>query len=234
LLKVEGVSVHYDGVQALWNVSFEVKKGEIVALVGSNGAGKTTMLRAISRLLPVSEGSIELGDRDLARAGSHDVVAAGVAHVPEARQLFPMMTVRENLELGAYLPEARSRINESLARVYDLFPILREREDQLAGTLSGGEQQMLAIGRGLMLRPRLLLLDEPSLGLAPLVVSFIFRTIQRVNTEGVTVLLVEQHVSHALALATTAYVLENGRIVLRGSAAELANNPHVKQAYLGL
>jgi branched-chain amino acid transport system ATP-binding protein len=234
LLKVEGVSVHYDGVQALWNVSFEVKKGEIVALVGSNGAGKTTMLRAISRLLPVSEGSIQLADRDLARAGSHDVVAAGVAHVPEARQLFPMMTVRENLELGAYLPEARSRINVSLARVYDLFPILREREDQLAGTLSGGEQQMLAIGRGLMLRPRLLLLDEPSLGLAPLVVSFIFRTIQRVNTEGVTVLLVEQHVSHALALATTAYVLENGRIVLRGSAAELANNPHVKQAYLGL
>jgi branched-chain amino acid transport system ATP-binding protein len=234
LLKVEGVNVHYDGVQALWGVSFEVKKGEIVALVGSNGAGKTTMLRAISRLLPVSEGSIELADRDLARAGSHDVVAAGVAHVPEARQLFPMMTVLENLELGAYLPEARSRIKESLARVYDLFPILREREDQLAGTLSGGEQQMLAIGRGLMLRPRLLLLDEPSLGLAPLVVSFIFQTIRRVNTEGVTVLLVEQHVSHALALATTAYVLENGRIVLRGSAADLANNPHVKQAYLGL
>jgi branched-chain amino acid transport system ATP-binding protein len=185
-------------------------------------------------LLPVSEGSIELADRDLARAGSHDVVAAGVAHVPEARQLFPMMTVLENLELGAYLPEPRSRIKESLARVYDLFPILHEREDQLAGTLSGGEQQMLAIGRGLMLRPRLLLLDEPSLGLAPLVVSFIFQTIRRVNTEGVTVLLVEQHVSHALALATTAYVLENGRIVLRGSAAELANNPHVKQAYLGV
>jgi branched-chain amino acid transport system ATP-binding protein len=234
LLKVEGVNVHYDGVQALWDVSFEVKKGEIVALVGSNGAGKTTMLRAVSRLLAVSKGSIELADRDLARAGSHDVVAAGVAHVPEARQLFPMMTVRENLDLGAYLPEARSRIKESLARVYDLFPILREREDQLAGTLSGGEQQMLAIGRGLMLRPRLLLLDEPSLGLAPLVVSFILQTIRRVNTEGVTVLLVEQHVSHALALATTAYVLENGRVVLRGSAADLANNPHVKQAYLGL
>jgi branched-chain amino acid transport system ATP-binding protein len=192
------------------------------------------VLRTISRLLPVSEGSIELADRDLARAGSHDVVVAGVAHVPEARQLFPMMTVLENLELGAYLPEPRSRIKESLARVYDLFPILHEREDQLAGTLSGGEQQMLAIGRGLMLRPRLLLLDEPSLGLAPLVVSFIFQTIRRVNTEGVTVLLVEQHVSHALALATTAYVLENGRIVLQGSAADLANNPHVKQAYLGL
>jgi branched-chain amino acid transport system ATP-binding protein len=234
LLKVEGVNAHYDGVQALWGVSFEVKEGEIVALVGSNGAGKTTVLRTISRLLPVSEGSIELADRDLARAGSHDVVAAGVAHVPEARQLFPMMTVLENLELGAYLPEPRSRIKESLARVYNLFPILHEREDQLAGTLSGGEQQMLAIGRGLMLRPRLLLLDEPSLGLAPLVVSFIFQTIRRVNTEGVTVLLVEQHVSHALALATTAYVLENGRIVLQGSAADLANNPHVKQAYLGL
>ena len=144
MLKVEGVNAHYDGVQALWGVSFEVKEGEIVALVGSNGAGKTTVLRTISRLLPVSEGSIELADRDLARAGSHDVVAAGVAHVPEARQLFPMMTVLENLELGAYLPEPRSRIKESLARVYDLFPILHEREDQLAGTLSGGEQQMLA------------------------------------------------------------------------------------------
>ena len=143
MLKVEGVNAHYDGVQALWGVSFEVKEGEIVALVGSNGAGKTTVLRTISRLLPVSEGSIELADRDLARAGSHDVVAAGVAHVPEARQLFPMMTVLENLELGAYLPEPRSRIEESLAHVYDLFPILHEREDQLAGTLSGGEQQML-------------------------------------------------------------------------------------------
>ena len=234
MLKVQGVSAHYDGVQALWGVSLEVQEGEIVALVGSNGAGKTTLLRTISRLLPVSEGSIALDDRDLGRAGSHDVVAAGVAHVPEARQLFPMMTVRENLELGAYLPEPRSRIGDSLAHVYDLFPILRERKAQLAGTLSGGEQQMLAIGRGLMLRPRLLLLDEPSLGLAPLAVSSILQTIHRVNTEGVTVLLVEQNVSHALALAKTAYVLENGRIVLRGPAANLATDPHVKQAYLGL
>jgi branched-chain amino acid transport system ATP-binding protein len=234
MLKVEGISAHYDGVQALWGVSLEVEDGEIVALVGSNGAGKTTLLRAISRLLPISEGTIALDDRDLRGAGSHDVVAAGVAHVPEARQLFPMMTVRENLELGAYLPEPRSRVTESLAHVFDLFPILREREDQLAGTLSGGEQQMLAIGRGLMLRPRLLLLDEPSLGLAPLVVSSILRTIRRVNAEGVTVLLVEQNVSHALALARTAYVLENGRIVLHGPAAELARDPHVKQAYLGL
>jgi branched-chain amino acid transport system ATP-binding protein len=234
VLKVQGVSAHYDGVQALWGVSLEVQKGEIVALVGSNGAGKTTLLRTISRLLPVSEGSIALDDRDLGRAGSHDVAAAGVAHVPEARQLFPMMTVRENLELGAYLPEPRSRIRESLAHVYDVFPILRERKAQLAGTLSGGEQQMLAIGRGLMLRPRLLLLDEPSLGLAPQAVSSILQTIHRVNTEGVTVLLVEQNVSHALALAKTAYVLENGRIVLRGAAADLATDPHVKQAYLGL
>jgi branched-chain amino acid transport system ATP-binding protein len=234
VLKVEGVSAHYDGVQALWGVSLEVRKGEIVALVGSNGAGKTTLLRTISRLMPMSEGTIVLDDRDLGRAGSHDVVASGVAHVPEARQLFPMMTVRENLELGAYLPAPRSRAHESLAHVYDLFPILRQRENQLAGTLSGGEQQMLAIARGLMLRPRLLLLDEPSLGLAPLVVFSIFQTIRRVNAEGVTVLLVEQNVNHALALATTAYVLENGRIVLQGSASELANTPHVKRAYLGL
>jgi branched-chain amino acid transport system ATP-binding protein len=234
LLRVEGVSAHYDGVQALWGVSLEVTEGEIVALVGSNGAGKTTLLRTISRLVPVSEGSIALDGRDLDRAGSHDVVAAGVAHVPEARQLFPMMTVRENLELGAYLPAPRSRAKESRAHIYDLFPILAERENQLAGTLSGGEQQMLAIGRGLMLQPRLLLLDEPSLGLAPLALSSIFQTIRRVNAEGVTILLVEQNVSHALALATTAYVLENGRIVLHGSAAELANTPHVKRAYLGL
>ena len=162
------------------------------------------------------------------------VVAAGVAHVPEARQLFPMMTVRENLELGAYLPVPRSRAAESLAHVNDLVPRLRERENQLAGTLSGGEQQMLAIARGLMLRPRLLLLDEPSLGLAPRAVASIFQTIRRVNEEGVTVLLVEQNVNHALALAKTAYVLENGRIVLHGAASELANTPHVKRAYLGL
>jgi branched-chain amino acid transport system ATP-binding protein len=234
LLKVEGVSVHYDGVQALWGVSLEIKEGEIVALVGSNGAGKTTLLRAISRLLPVSEGSITLNGRDLARAGSHDVVAAGVAHVPEARQLFPMMTVRENLDLGAYLPMPRSHVAETLTHIFDLFPILGERQNQLASTLSGGEQQMLAIGRGLMLRPRLLILDEPSLGLAPLAVSSILKTIRQVNTEGVTVFLVEQNVSHALALATTAYVLENGRIVLHGVASDLANTPHVKRAYLGL
>ncbi len=232
--RVEGVSAHYDGVQALWDVSLEIKEGEIVALVGSNGAGKTTLLRNISRLLPVSEGSITLDGHDLVNAGSHDVVAAGVAHVPEARQLFPMMTVRENLELGAYLPTTRRHAPEMMAHIFQLFPILLEREYQLASTLSGGEQQMLAIGRGLMLRPRLLMLDEPSLGLAPIAVSMIFRTIKRVNAEGVTVFLVEQNVNHALALATSAYVMENGRIVLHGPAAELADNPHVKRAYLGL
>src|SRR6476620_4270152 len=161
----------------------------MVALVGSNGAGKTTLLRTISRQLPITGGSIALDGRDLAHAGSHDVVAAGVAHVPEARQLFLMMTVRENLELGAYLPMPRRLLKESLAYIYDMFPILSERRDQLAGTLSGGQQQMLAIGRGLMLRPRLLMLDEPSLGLAPLAVSSILDTIRRVNVEGVTVLL---------------------------------------------
>lgn len=234
MIKVHGVSAHYDGVQALWGVSLEIADGEIVALIGSNGAGKTTLLRTISRLLPISQGSITLDGRDLAHAGSHDVVAAGVAHVPEARQLFPMMTVQENLELGAYLPAPRQSAKESLAHIYDLFPILAERREQLAGTLSGGQQQMLAIGRGLMLRPRLLMLDEPSLGLAPLAVASILDTIRRVNAEGVTILLVEQNVAHALAMAKTAYVLENGRMVLHGTAAEIASNPHIKQAYLGL
>jgi branched-chain amino acid transport system ATP-binding protein len=234
VLNVRSVSAHYDGVQALWSVSLEVQEGEMVALVGSNGAGKTTLLRTISRQLPITGGSIALDGRDLAHAGSHDVVAAGVAHVPEARQLFPMMTVRENLELGAYLPMPRRLLKESLAYIYDMFPILSERRDQLAGTLSGGQQQMLAIGRGLMLRPRLLMLDEPSLGLAPLAVSSILDTIRRVNAEGVTVLLVEQNVAHALAMAKTAYVLENGRMALHGPATEIANNPYVKRAYLGL
>jgi branched-chain amino acid transport system ATP-binding protein len=234
LLKVDRVSAGYDGVRALWGVSLDVKEGDIVALVGSNGAGKTTLLRAISRLLPVSEGAITLNGHDLGLASSHDVVAAGVAHVPEARQLFPLMTVRENLEIGAYIPAARKRARQSLARIYELFPILAERSGQLAGTLSGGEQQMLAIGRGLMLEPRLLILDEPSLGLAPLAVKGILETVRRVNAEGVTVLLVEQNVGHALALARSAYVLENGRIVMHGSSAELAQNPHIKKAYLGL
>lgn len=234
MLKVDGVSVHYDGVQALWGASLEVKEGEVVALVGSNGAGKTTLLRAISRLLPLSEGSITLNGRNLASAGSHDVVSAGVAHVPEARQLFPMMTVRENLELGAFLPDARRRAAETLRHIFELFPILGTRQNQLANTLSGGEQQMLAIGRGLMLRPKLLILDEPSLGLAPIAVVSILKTIHRVNDEGVTVLLVEQNVTHALAVATSGYVLENGRVVMHGAAAELASNPHVKRAYLGL
>jgi len=234
VLSVNGVSVHYDGVQALWDVSLEVKAGEIVALVGGNGAGKTTLLRTISRLLSASEGSITLDGRDLLCAAPHEVVAAGVAHVPEARQLFPMMTVGDNLELGAYLAAPRSHARETRAYVYQLFPILRERDSQLAGTLSGGEQQMLAIARGLMLRPRLLLLDEPSLGLAPLAVSAIFETVRRVNTEGTTILLVEQNVNHALMLAKTAYVLENGRIALSGPATELANTAHVRRAYLGI
>jgi branched-chain amino acid transport system ATP-binding protein len=234
VLKVEGVSAHYDGVQALWRVSLEVEQGAVVALIGGNGAGKTTLLRTISRLLPVSQGSITLFGRDLVNAGSHDVVAAGIAHVPEARQLFPMMTVRENLELGAYLPQPRRHVTETLAHVFELFPILAERRRQLANTLSGGEQQMLAIGRGLMLRPRLLMLDEPSLGLAPLIVESLLEIIRRVNHNGVTVLLVEQNVRHALEIAKTAYVLENGRIVLHGPAAELADNAHIRRAYLGL
>ena len=234
MLKLQDVSVHYDGVQALWGVSLEVGDGEVVALVGSNGAGKTTTLRAISRLLPLSSGSIELDGRRLDRVKPHEVVAAGVAHVPEGRQLFPMMTVRENLVMGAFLPEAHRHEAKMLGRVFELFPALAERQHQDAGTLSGGEQQMLAIARGLMLRPKILLLDEPSLGLAPRLVAEIFDIVRGINADGVTVLLVEQNIGHALALARTAYVLENGRVALHGPAAELASNPHVKRAYLGL
>ncbi|MCC7105049.1 MAG: ABC transporter ATP-binding protein [Chloroflexi bacterium] len=234
MLRVEGLAVAYGDLQALWDVSFEVPEGAIVALLGANGAGKTTTLKAISRLLPIKAGSIELAGQRTERMKSHAVVPLGLAHVPEGRQLFPMMTVRENLELGAMVGTARKERDATLEQIFEMVPRLKEREQQLAGTLSGGEQQMVAIGRGLMLRPRLLMLDEPSLGLAPLVVKSIFDTIRRIKDEGVTILLVEQNVHHSLEVADLAYVLENGRVVLQGPARELANDDHVKMAYLGL
>jgi branched-chain amino acid transport system ATP-binding protein len=210
-----------------------VRRGEAVALIGGNGAGKTTTLRAISGLLPVRAGRIELeGDR-LDGLGSAQIVARGIAHVPEGRQLFPTLTVRDNLELGGLAADRRRRA-DALDLVFTLFPRLRERERQLAGTLSGGEQQMCAIGRGLMARPRLLLLDEPSLGLAPVMVKLIFETLQQVNDAGTTIMLVEQNVPRALQLSHRGYVIENGRLVLEGTRASLLASPHVKQAYLGL
>ena len=231
LLRLDGVEAGYGDLTAISGVSLEVREGEAVALIGSNGAGKTTTLRAISGLLPVRAGRIELEGERLDGLGSAAIVARGIAHVPEGRQLFPTLTVRDNLELGARAAPSR---RDGLDVVFTLFPRLRERQRQLAGTLSGGEQQMCAIGRGLMARPRILLLDEPSLGLAPVMVKLIFETLQRVNDAGTTIMLVEQNVPRALQLSHRGYVLENGRLVLDGTRASLLASPHVKQAYLGL
>jgi branched-chain amino acid transport system ATP-binding protein len=233
VLRLDAVEAGYGDVVAVRAVSLEVRAGEIVALIGSNGAGKTTTLRAIAGLLPLRGGRVELDGRALDGLGSAAVVAAGVAHVPEGRQLFPTMTVGENLELGARTRESRARRAETLARVFELFPRLAERRTQLAGTLSGGEQQMVAIGRALMARPRLLMLDEPSLGLAPVVVGAIFANLAVINRDGLTILLVEQNVLRALRCSHRAYVLENGTITLSGPSATLLTDERIKRAYLG-
>jgi branched-chain amino acid transport system ATP-binding protein len=233
VLRLEGVEAGYGDVVAVRAVSLEVRAGEIVALIGANGAGKTTTLRAISGLLPVRRGRVDLDGRPIGGQGPAAIVAAGVAHVPEGRQLFPTMTVLENLELGARTRESRARRADTLARVFELFPRLAERTRQLAATLSGGEQQMVAIGRALMARPRLLMLDEPSLGLAPVVVSAIFANLVAINRAGITVLLVEQNVLRALRLSHRAYVLENGTITLSGPSDTLLADERIKRAYLG-
>jgi len=234
MLEVRGIDVFYGDVQVLWDLSFEVKKGEIVALIGANGSGKTTSLATVSSLLKPRKGSITYEGQPIHTRAPHDMVNLGIAHVPEARRLFPEMTVRENLLLGALTPEAKKTRPEMLEKVFTIFPRLKEREKQQAGTLSGGEQQMAAIGRGLMSKPRLLMLDEPSLGLSPILVADIFRVINEVHAAGVTVLLVEQNVFLTLEIADRAYVLENGRVVLQGSGAELLADDHVRKAYLGL
>jgi len=234
LLRLDGLEVGYGALTAVRDVSLEVGTGEVVALIGANGAGKTTTLKAITGLLPLRRGRMVLDGERLDGLSPARVVGQGIAHVPEGRQLFPTMTVRENLELGAAGRESRMRRAETLAWVLRLFPRLAERTGQLAGTLSGGEQQMCAIGRGLMARPRLLMLDEPSLGLAPVIVKQIFENLAAINREGTTILLVEQNVGRALGLAHRAYVLESGRIALSGTSADLLASPHVKQAYLGL
>ena len=234
LLRVDGIEVGYGDLTAVRDVSLEVREGETVALIGANGAGKTTTLRAVSGLLPLRRGRIEFEGQRLDGLGPAEIVARGIAHVPEGRQLFPTMTVRENLELGARTRAARGSRAETLERVFELFPRLRERGAQLAGTLSGGEQQMCAIGRGLMARPRLLMLDEPSLGLAPVLVKAIFEDLGRINGQGLTVLLVEQNVLRSLHLAHRGYVLENGRMTLSGPRDDLLASRHIKQAYLGL
>ena len=234
MLNVENLNVFYGGAQALWGVSFIVAERSMVAVIGSNGAGKTTTLRAISNLLEPRSGEVRINNKVTTGLPAHQVVEMGVAHVPEGRQLFPMMTVYENLKMGSILPDAKQKRRETLHGVFEMFPILEERKNQLAQTLSGGEQQMLAIARGLMLEPKLILLDEPSLGLAPMIVSQIFEIIREVNRKGITVLLVEQNVQRSLEMADEAFVLENGRITLRGKGRDLLFNDHVKKAYLGM
>jgi branched-chain amino acid transport system ATP-binding protein len=235
VLKLDRIDVYYGNIQALWQVSLGVEAGEVITIVGSNGAGKSTILRGITGLIKPRQGSIAFEDRRIDALSPDQIVRLGMSMVPEGRELFPRMTVRENLELGAaYIDRAYAQTAESLEWVLTLFPVLRERSRQLAGTLSGGEQQMLAIGRALMSRPKLLMLDEPSLGLAPLLVAGVFRTVQQINREGVTLLLVEQNVRKSLTLAHRAYVLENGRVAMEGKGKELIADPHVKEAYLGL
>jgi len=234
LLRVENINTFYSSIQVLRDVSFDIQEGEVVSMVGGNGAGKTTLLKTISGLLSPRLGTIHfLGER-IDRLPPYKIVEKGAIQIPEGRKLFPPLTVLENLKLGAYLPSNKEKRAESLKRVFQIFPILEERKDQLAGTLSGGEQQMLAIGRGLMSLPKLLMLDEPSLGLAPLMVKEIFRVINAINKQGTTILLVEQNVKQSLALANRGYVLENGRIVLSGNSDELLRNEHTKKAYLGI
>ena len=234
LLELVGVDVAYGDLPALRSIDLVVEAGETLSVVGANGAGKTTILRTISALLRPRHGQVRFDGERIDRLPCHRVVERGVVHVPEGRKVFPSLTVRENLELGSYTRAARAQRADSLERVFSLFSRLRERARQAAGTLSGGEQQMLVIGRALMARPKLLMLDEPSLGLAPLMVSEIFRTIAEINRAGTTVLLVEQNTRQALTLSRRGYVLENGRVVLVGTGVELLDNEHVKRAYLGM
>ncbi len=232
MLEVENLHVYYGEIHALKGVTLSVGKGEIVALLGPNGAGKTTTLRALSGLLPARSGEIRLEGERLRGVPPHEIVLRGIAHAPEGRRIFNRLTVLENLEMGAYA-RADGGIGQDLDRVFALFPRLKERRSQVGGTLSGGEQQMLAIGRALMAAPRILLLDEPSMGLAPVLVEQIFETIRSINSQGTTILLVEQNAAMALAIAHRGYVLETGSIALAGSAAELRDNPDVRRAYLG-
>ena len=234
MLKVSNINTFYGKLQALWDISFRVDEKEIVALVGANGAGKTTILNTISNLLHLASGTVEFLGRRIDKMPSYRIVEIGISHIPEGKKLFPDMTTQENLELGAYHYQVWKRKEEMLERVYQIFPRLKERAGQLARTLSGGEQQMLAMGRGLMSRPRLCMLDEPSSGLAPLLIMEVFETIKALREQGTTILLIEQNTQRALEISDRAYVLENGRIILQGNGEELLQNNHVKVAYLGL
>jgi branched-chain amino acid transport system ATP-binding protein len=233
LLRVENLAVSYGAIKALHGINLTIAEGEIVSLLGANGAGKSTTLRAISRMLPLQGGDIFYRDQSVKQIPAHQLVAMGIGHVPEGRGIFPNLTVQENLALAAWTQKNKQRLAASYEKVFALFPRLEERRPQLGGTLSGGEQQMLAVGRALMTDCRLMLLDEPSMGLSPLLVKEVFRALQAINAQGMTILLVEQNAHMALKIAHRGYVLENGRMVLEGPAAELAKDPRVKEAYLG-
>jgi branched-chain amino acid transport system ATP-binding protein len=234
MLTLDKLNFSYGDMQVLWDIDLQVNEGEIVTVVGANGAGKSTTLKNISRLVKPASGSIIFDGVDMQGLESHQVVERGIVQVPEGRKIFPEMTVLENLRMGSYIAAARKDRETNVERVFQMFPRLKEREKQLGGTMSGGEQQMLAIGRGLMANPKLLLLDEPSLGLSPLFVKIIFEIIQEINKLGVTILLVEQNVFQSLKIASRAYVLETGRVVLSGTGSELLSNDHVKKAFLGM
>ena len=234
MLRVDSIDVFYGDLQVLWDVSFHVQEREILVLIGANGAGKSTTLKTISSLLTPRNGSISFNGSRLDHVTPHQVIEHGIVHVPEGRRLFPEMTVEENLIMGSLYGEAKTKRFETLAHVYELFPRLKERRKQMAGTLSGGEQQMLAVGRGLMGRPKLMMFDEPSLGLAPMLVGEIFDIIRTINEQGVTVLLVEQNVRQALRMCDRAYVLENGHIVMEGTRSDLLENEQVREAFLGV
>jgi branched-chain amino acid transport system ATP-binding protein len=234
MLKVIDIDVSYKDVQVLWDISFEVKQGEFVAILGANGAGKTTTLNAISGMLNIKKGKIEFLGQDITQIPGYKIAELGIIHVPEGRRLFPEMTVRENLEVGSLFPEAKAKRKETIKKIFEQFPILEEKQNKEAGTLSGGQQQMLALGRGLMALPKLLIMDEPSLGLAPVLCKQIFDNIKEINKDGVTVLQVEQNVVQTLKMCDRAYVLENGRVSLHGTGEELLNDEHIKEAYLGI
>ncbi len=234
MLKVDNLHFSYGDLNVLWDVSLDVQDGEIVTVVGTNGAGKSTLLKNISRLVKPKSGNITFNGINLEKLSAHEVVELGIVQVPEGRRIFPQMTVVENLRMGSYIERARKKRNENMERIFSLFPRLKEREKQLGGTMSGGEQQMLAIARGLMANPQLLLLDEPSLGLSPLLVKNIFDIINEIRRQGVTILLVEQNVYQSLRIADRGYVLETGRIVLKETGQALLNDEHVKKAYLGM
>lgn len=233
LLKVDNIEVYYGMIKALKGVSFEVNKGEIVALIGANGAGKTTTLHTVTGLIPAASGKITLDGKDLGKVPAHKIVSMGMAHVPEGRRVFAALSVYDNLKMGAYTRKDKKEIEASLEMVFEAFPRLKERRNQVAGTLSGGEQQMLAMGRALMSKPRIILMDEPSMGLSPLYVTEIFEIIKKIKSEGTTVLLVEQNANMALQVADRAYVLETGKIIMDGKASDLMNDERVRKAYLG-